>query len=280
MKVFFKDVVLSDIEDFLKESESTEFPIKAYAEAKGFDNVLFREFLNKLEDWSYATSNEIDADNVSVNEIKSTLSDDELVGKKPGPQLRGNKNISYFSLTDEDLVTYADFITYYTNLWNFKFEDDPKRTVANSKEVFEIYWNYQKKPMAEDTYEDPDRKLNFPYLINMNQSSDHSATHESLQIPERYHKEWYYAGIGSESQKEINNENLTESIWDKQSYKFWKVIPTSEETPYDDAISHMPYENEQYHNTLPREQQKITAIQWNNIWDGYANLTVNPLQGK
>ena len=280
MKVFFKDVVLSDIEDFLAESDSNELPIKAYAEAKNFDVELFREFLNKLSQYEYAPSNEIDADNVSVNEIKSTVPADELADKKPGPQMRWNQNISYFSLTDADVTKFADFISYYNNLWWFAFDQDPNRTVANSKEVFDLYWNYKEKEIPEDQYHEDDRTLNFPYLINMNQWSNHSATHESLTIPERYHQEWYYAGIGSESQKEIANQNLVEKIWDEQSYKFWKLIPTAEETPYDDAISHMPYENDQYHNHLSREQQKVAAIKENVIWDGYANLTVNPLQWK
>lgn len=280
MKVFFKDVVMSDIEDFLAESDSTELPIKAYAEAKGFDVTLFREFLNKLSNWAYAPSNEIDADNVSVNEIKSTLTAEELVGKKPGPQTRGNQNVNYFSLTEADLTTYADFINYYTNLWGFGLAEDPNRTLANSKESFEIYWNYQKKPMPEDSYSDPDRTLNFPYLIDMQQGSNHHAVYDFLDTPERYHTEWYYAGIGSEAQKEINNPNLPERIGDLQSYTFWRLIPTSDETPYDDAISHMPYEYDQFHNHLSAEFQWASAMAPNLLGDGYANLTVNPLQGK
>lgn len=281
MKVYFKDIVMSDIEQFLSENpDSTELPIKQYAEAKGFDVALFREFMNKLSNWAYASSNEIDANNVSVNEIKSTLTAEELVWKRPWPQLRWNQNVTYFSLTDEDLTTYADFITYYTNLWWFTLEEDPKRTLANSKEVFEIYWNYQKKPMAEDVYEDPDRTLNFPYLIDMHQGSNRSAVHSFLDIPERYHQEWYYAGIGSEAQKEIWDKHLIEAIWDLQSYTFWRLIPTAAETPYDDVISHMPYEYDQFHNHLPKAEQWSSSYKMNIIWDGYANLTVNPLQGK
>lgn len=280
MKVFFKDAVFSDIEEFLSTYEWSELPIKAYADAKGFDVNLFREFLNKLSNWAYATSNEIDADNVSVNEIKSTLTAEELVWKKPWPQTRWNQNVVYFSLTEDDLTTYADFINYYTNLWMFSFENDPFRSVSNSKEVFEIYWNYQKKPMPEDEYLDQDRTLNFPYLIDTHQWSNRSATYNFLDIPERYHTEWYYAWIWSEAQKEINNQNLPERIWNLQSYSFWRLIPTSDETPYDDAISHMPYEYDQFHNHLSKELQRSSAIASNLIGDAYANLTVNPLQWK
>lgn len=277
--MFFKDVVMSDIEEFLATSESNELPIKAYTEAKGFDLTLFREFLNKLSNRSYVTSNQIDANNVSVNEIKSTVPAEQLATKKPWPQLRWNQNVTYFSLTDEDVTRFSDFLDYYTNLWWFRFEDDPKRTVANSKEVFELYWNYQKKEVPEDEYEQ-DRYLNFPHLIDMNQWSNHSAEHDSLDIPERYHTEWYYSGIGSEHQKEIANPDLPERIWDLQSYKFWWLIPTSEETPYDDSLSHMPYEYDHFHNHLPKDLQWSAAIAPNLIWDGYANLTVNPLQWK
>ena len=153
-------------------------------------------------------------------------------------------------------------------------------SVNNSKEVFEIYWNYQKKPMEEDVYEDRDRTLNFPYLIDMHQWENHHAEYNFLEIPERYHTEWYYSGIGSESQKEINNPNLPERIWDLQSYTFWKLIPVSTETPYDDVISHMPYEYDQFHNHLAKDLQWASAIASNLIGDAYANLTVNPLQWK
>lgn len=271
---------MSDIENFLSESDSSELPLTAYAKAKGFDVTLFREFMNKLSNWAYATSNQIDAANVSVNEIKSTLTAEELVGKRPGPQSRGNMNINYFSLTDEDLETYADFIAYYTNLWGFGLDSDPKNSINNSPEVFDIYWNYQKKPMEEDRYLDKNRTLNFPYLIDMHQGSNHSAEHNFLEIPERYHTEYYYSGIGSEAQKEIDAKAFPERIGDLQSHTFWELIPTSDETPYDDAISHMPYNYDQFHNHLSREQQWQSAIAPNLIGDGYANLTVNPLQWK
>lgn len=279
MKVFFKDAVFSDIENFLSTYEWDELPIKAYADAKGFDVNLFREFLNKLSNWAYATSNEIDADNVSVNEIKSSLTAEELVWKKPWPRTRWNQNVVYFSLTEDDVETYSDFLEYYTNLWMFDLESDPFMTLNNSPEVFNIYWTYEEKPMPEDTYEGK-RYLNFPHLIDMNQWENHHSEYEFLEIPERYHTEWYYAWIGSEAQKEINNPNLPERIWDLQSYVFWRLIPTSVETPYEDVIPHMPYQYDWIHNHLPKDLQWSAAIMSNLIGDAYANLTVNPLQWK
>lgn len=298
MKVFFKDVVFTDIENYLSENpDSTWLPITDYAESKGFDVTLFRQFLNKLSNWSYAPSNEIDADNVSVNEIKSSLTAEELVWKKPWPKTRWNQNVVYFSLTDEDVETYADFLNYYTGLWMFDLDEDPFNTLRNSSEVFNIYWNYQRKYIPEDQYM-LRRYLNFPYLLDMHQWSNHHSEYDFLQIPSRYHTEWYYMWIWFDHQKEIARDidydpepphidrliaidpELPEFIWDMQSYTFWKLIPTSKETPYEDALPHMPYEYDPIHNYLPKNLQWASAIAPNLIWDAYANLTVNPLQWK
>lgn len=280
MKVFFKDVVMSDIEKFLSENpEGTGLPIRQYAEAKGFDVTLFREFLNKLSNYNYATSNQIDANNVSVNQIKSTLTAEELVWKKPWPQTRGNMNMVHFSLTDEDVKKFKTFIDYYNNIWWFDHDEDPFKSVANSKEVFDIYWNYTPKEMPEDKYREK-RYLQFPYLIEMSQRSNHAGEVKFVEVPERYKSEYYYTGIGSDARKEIAEEDYEWKIWDKQSNVFWKLIPTSDETPYDDGLSHMTYTWEPVHNSLPTELQWSSAIQWNIIWDWYFNLTRSPRQGK
>lgn len=302
MKVFFKDVVFTDIENYLSENpDNTWLPIADYAESKGFDVNLFRQFLNKLSNWSYAPSNEIDADNVSVNEIKSNLTAEELVWKTPWPRTRWNQNVVYFSLTDEDVETYSDFLEYYTNLWMFDLDQDPFKTMNNSSEVFNIYWNFQEKDIPEDYYS-MWRYLNFPYLLEMHQWSNHHSEYEFLRIPSRYHTEWYYTWIWFDHQKEIARnieqeppqiieKSMTkliwgwemaapEAIWDYQSYTFWRLIPTSKETPYEDALPHMPYEYDPIHNHLPKNLQWASAIAPNLIWDAFANLTVNPLQWK
>lgn len=281
MKVFFKDVVMTDIEKFLAEAPaSDEMPITQYANAKGFDVTLFREFMNKLSNWSYATSNQIDANNVSVNEIKSTLTPEELVWKKPWPQTRGNKNLVYFSLTDEDLVRYQDMIVYYTALSWFTVDEDPSWAIHNSHEVFNIYWKYTPKNIPEDQYSEP-RYLQFPYLLEMSQRSNHSWEIKHVDVPERYKTEYYYSGMWVDPQKEIDEWEFPEKIWDHNKYVMWRLIPTTKETPYDNGISSMTYTYEPIHNMLPtQELQWGSAIKWNIIWDWYFNMTRDPRQGK
>lgn len=289
MKVFFKDVVMSDIEKFLSENESSELPLRQYAEAKWFDYDLFTEFMSKLSNRSYATSNQIDSDNVSVNEIKSSLDPDELPWKIPWPKTRWNKNLVYFSLTDEDLTRYSDIIWYYTAISMFEYRD--ANAIKNSTEVFDIYWHYTPKHMPEDMYNEEweksqswDREtrfINFPYMMELSQRSNHAGEVKYVDVPERYHKEWYYAWIGSDPQKEIADPDYVERIWDDKSYVFWKLIPTAEETPYDDALPSMTYTGDPIHNSLPWEElQWWSAIKWNIIWDWYANLNRHPRQGK
>jgi len=281
MKTYLKDVVMSDIEEFLAEDTSDDLPIAAYAKAKGFDLTLFRAFLNKLSNRSYASSNQVDSNNVSTNAIKSTMSAEELCSALPGPKLKGNQNTTYFSMSDEDAETYKTFIDYYNSLsdW-FDTANDASHIQHNSQEVFDIYWKYCEKEIPEDPYSEA-RTLSFPYLQNMQQLW----AVECLEIPERYHTEWYYAGIGSVEQWEISHEQwtlgtaYTETIGDEQCYRFWKLIPTSDETPYHDALPKMPYYIDPVHNSIPTNQQRITAIQGNIIGDWYANLTRNPYQG-
>lgn len=277
MKVFFKDVVLTDLEKFYGSNNDTDkLPLKSYAEAKGFDPDLFRKFMNELSNWSYAPSNEKDSDNVTVNELTSNLHDQQLLNKTHESKVRGNKRSLYFSLSDDDIQKYNSIIAYYTALSHFAF--DYSDTLQYT-EVFDIYWKYQPKRMPEDPYRE-DRFLYFPYLIEMSQKSNRSGEVRFLDIPERYKEEYYYAGIGKAHQKEIANGDYIEHIGDDQSYIFWKLIPVSKETPYEDALTPMTYNIDPIHNHLQNDIQWSSAIQGNLVGDGYANLTRSSRQGK
>lgn len=280
MKVLSKDVVMSDIEKFLATCTSPHM-LRSYAEHKSWDPVLFREFMDKLKNYGYASSNQIDANNVSTNKIKSTVPTDELCGKKPGPQTVGNRNKTQFSLSDEDLAKYATFIEYYSNLSPaFDYANDATTAQRNSPEMFDIYWEYCPKNIPEDRYNET-RYRNFPYLIEMSQGKNRSAEMRYVDVPERYHKEWYYNGDKT-STREINPEVVdghqigkphTTNIGTRQKYKFWHLIPTSQETPFYDPLPHMMYTNQSAHNSLPtRNMQWMAALQGNLAGDGFINL--------
>lgn len=271
MKVLSKDVVMTDIEKFM-ETSTTPYLLREYAESKGWDPVLFGEFMDCLKNYSFASSNQIDANNISINEIKSTVPVDQLCGKKPGPQTVGNRNKTQFSLSDEDVQKFAVFLAYYNGLSRgFDYANDATTAQRNSPEIFEIYWEACPKTIPEDRYKEV-RYRNFPYLIEMSQGSNRSATMRWVDVPERYKKEWYYAGDGI-SVREINPEMVdgyqigkphTGTIGDKQKYNFFKLIPTSAETPFYDPLPHMMYTHQSAHQSLPtRELQWMAALQSN-----------------
>lgn len=251
MKVLSKDVVMTDIENYLATCTSPHL-LRAYAESKGWDPELFREFMDKLKNYGFASSNQIDERNISTNEIKSTVPQNELCGKKPGPQTVGNRNKTQFSLSDEDIAKFQTFVDYYSNLSPaFDYANDATSAQRNSPEMFEIYREACPKTIPEDRYKEV-RYRNFPYLIEMSQGKNRSAEMRRVNVPERYHKEWYYAGDGI-SVREINPEIVdghqigkphTGNIGARQKYNFWKLIPTSAETPFYDPIPHMMYTNQ------------------------------------
>lgn len=65
-------------------TSTTPSLLREYAEAKGWDVNLFREFMRKAGDYSYAPSNHIVGTNdISTNGIKSTVPSNELASKRP-----------------------------------------------------------------------------------------------------------------------------------------------------------------------------------------------------
>lgn len=290
MKVLSKDVVMSDIEAFLAQSQ-TAMLLREYAESKGWDPVLFREFMDKLKDYSYAPSNHITGTmNVGTNEIKSTVPQNELHNKKTGPQTRGNRNLNQFSLSDEDLVKFSVFVDYYSNKSKaFDYANDVSSAQRNSPETFNIYWKYKPKTIPEDKYNET-RYENFPYLMEMAQGSNHSYPAKFVEVPERYKKETYYVGTDGRTQVTIETEIVDGhqigedhpiSIGDKQKRRFFKLIPTSAETPFYDYVPYMPYTYDPIHNHIPSgELEWEVAMQKNVIGDGFVNSNPNLRQGK
>lgn len=276
MKVYYKDVVLSDYENFICNNPAQEgvLPMQQYANAKGFDYGMFKNFMEKLSKWEYAPSNEIDVNNVSVNELTHDLSGQSLVGKTHAPKTRGNMNTLYFSLTDEEVSQFAPIIAYYSALAKFAYG---YADTINYTEVFDIYWKYAPKIIPEDPYNET-RYLYFPYLIELSQWENKSHEIRFVDVPERYKEEWYYAGIGSAHQKEIANGDYIERIGDSQSYVFWKLIPVSAETPYEDQLPKAQYTYDSIHNHMPTDLQWSSAIQKNVAGDMWENSNVQPRQ--
>lgn len=249
MKVFYKDVVASDFEKFLATSSGEDLPIREYAKARLFEYELFNEFFSKIQDYTHNPSNQINETNVSVNEIKSTVPADELCGKKPSPQIGGDRNATFFSLTDEDVEKYKTFIDYYT-IVNSKFDvmADGYWSIANSTETFEIYWNYCKKHIPEDKYNEV-RFINFPYLMEMSQAVNRSATMRYVNVPARYLEEWG-----------IKDRSIVQRMFTEGQIKFWKLIPTSKETPYEDEPNLDTYFVEYTYNALPNADKQWDAL--------------------
>ena len=249
MKVFYKDVVASDFENFFKDHTCTKLPIREYAKAKGFDYDLFNEFFSKIQDYRYNSSNQINESNVSVNEIKSTTPKDQLCGKRPWPQITWDRNETFFSLTDEEVTKYNTFIEYYTNLnhW-FEFMTDSYGSIANSTETFEIYRNYCAKHIPEDKYKEV-RFINFPYLMEMSQGVNRSSEMRYVNVPARYLEEWG-----------LEDRPVVQKIFTEWQINFWRLIPTSKETPYQDEPNIETYFVETTYNDMPSSIEQREAI--------------------
>lgn len=281
---------MNDVEKFMAQAQ-TAMLLREYAESKGWEPALFREFMQKLKNYSYAPSNHIEGtNNVSTNEIKSSVPQDQLHTKRPGPKQRGNRNLNQFSLTDEEVAKYQVFVDYYSNLSKaFDYENDATARQRNSPEVFDIYWAYAPKNIPEDKYQEV-RYNNFPYLMEMAQGSNRSRPHKFVEVPERYRKEWYYVGTDGRTQIDIETEVVDGhqigedhpiTIGPDRKYRFWKLIPTAAETPFYDAIPYMTYNYEPVHNSLPTvELQWSSAIQGNIIGDSFINMNPHLRQGR
>lgn len=276
MKVYSKTVVTDDLENFMKTS-TTPSLLREYAEAKGWDVNLFREFMNKMSDYSYAPSNHIvGTNNISTNGIKSTVPSNELASKRPGPQQHGNRNLTQFSLSDEDVTKFATFITYYNNLNRaFDYDNDVTGQQRNSPEVFDIYWQYGEKTIAEDRYHTP-RTRNFPYLMEMAQGHNRAYPIQFVTVPTRYNNEHYYVEVDTRSNIVMNPQtvdgnhitdqfNQLESIGPRQKYRFWKLIPVAEEQPFFMYIPYAPYWRNPVHGSLGRERQYTFSVSDNVI---------------
>jgi hypothetical protein len=48
MEYYYKNVVLTDMENFWTENAPEEYPVRQYAEAKGFNKNLFADFYHKV----------------------------------------------------------------------------------------------------------------------------------------------------------------------------------------------------------------------------------------
>lgn len=155
---YYKNVVLTDMENFWLENPPTEYPVRQYAAAKWFDQDLFAEFYHK----------------VCNNEPLYTS--EWLIAK-------WNNASTYFFLTEEEQEKFADFIAYYNTVswWDFRaFSDDSSSAIRNSYTEIWRRWNTPRS-VPEDQYWEM-RTYTAPWLQD---------PHNPVDIPERYDPEWY-----------------------------------------------------------------------------------------
>lgn len=155
---YYKNVVLTDMENFWLDNPPTEYPVRQYAAAKWFDPDLFSEFYHK----------------VCNNEPLYTS--EWLIAK-------WNNSSTYFFLTDEEQEKFADYISYYNTVswWDFRaFSDDSSSAIRNSYHAIEQRWNTPRS-VPEDQYSEM-RTYTAPWLQD---------PHNPVDIPERYDPEWY-----------------------------------------------------------------------------------------
>ena len=159
MEYYYKNVVLTDMENFWIENAPEEYPVRQYAEAKGFDQDLFANFYHKV------------------------CNNEPLYTWHPA-MWNGDKSATFFYLTDEEQTTFADFINYYNTVSEWKFwaySDDTAWAIVNSYDKIDEYWRTP-RTVAEDQYHEQ-RTYTAPFMYDQ---------WKPVDIPDRYEPEWYY----------------------------------------------------------------------------------------
>ncbi len=159
MEYYYKNVVLTDMENFWTDNAPEEYPVRQYATAKNFDQDLFADFYHKV------------------------CNNEPLYTWHPA-MWSGDKSATFFYLTTEEQNTFSDFIDYYDNVsqWKFwAFSDDTAGSIVNSYDKIDEYWRTP-RTVAEDQYSEA-RTYTAPFMYDQ---------WKPVDIPERYQPEWYY----------------------------------------------------------------------------------------
>ena len=159
MEYYYKNVVLTDMEKFWTENAPEEYPVRQYAEAKGFNQDLFADFYHIV------------------------CNNEPLYTWHPA-MWKWDKSATFFMLSDEQKTEFATLISYYNNVseWKFwAFSDDTAGSIVNSYDKIDEYWRTP-RTVPEDKYSEQ-RTYTAPFMYDQSKPVD---------IPERYEPEWYY----------------------------------------------------------------------------------------
>lgn len=201
MASYYKSVVLKDMEEFWTDNAPTEYPVRQYAVAKGFDPDLFSAFYLKvcnaepfyLELWNWS------------------------------------KTDTYFRLTNDEEVEYAEFVSYFETVSGnkyWKYEVDDSWAIKNSANEIEK-WYHTPRKVEWDPY-DENRTHTVPKLMDKNW----------IIIPEKYDEEWYQHDHWVVTQKE------------------WILDPTKEDTPFEDYKPHKYYDLSPFNNMHEKDDHR------------------------
>jgi hypothetical protein len=85
--------------------------------------------------------------------------------------------------------------------------------------------------------------------MEMSQAVNKSATMRYVNVPARYLEEWG-----------IKDRPIVQRMFTEGQINFWKLIPTSKETPYEDEPNLDTYFVEYTYNALPNADKQWDAL--------------------
>lgn len=165
MASYYKNVVLKDMENFWRENEPAEFPVRQYAAAKWFDPDLYSEFYLHV---------------CNSEPLYSELG-------------KWSKTDTFFRIPDEDSEKFSEIVAYYDWVaWHvyWEYSADDSWVIKNSANEIDKRWDTPRQ-VEWDPYEE-NRTYTCPKLEDK----------DGIVIPERYNNEWYQHDHWDVTQKE------------------------------------------------------------------------------